>query len=500
MSSVISSLLSFTSPQVKSLLRWKHPDEEEKWAEKAVDTLVKKLKKKPNALKDLEDALTQRNGPGKCVTIERSLDGRLQVAHRKSLPHVIYCKVWIWPDLQSHHELRALPICNFPFNAKQKREVCINPYHYERVSLDAGGMVSPMLMQQQANPSMIPPHQAQAPPPPQSHYGQEHSMGQGSSYNTMEGYNYSSPLMNPGASAMSPYPPDLSSPSLGIPSPPSCGMPYSPPQQQPAQINSPCGPDTPPPAYSPMDEAKYASQLHMQNDNAMDTSSAFVMNQATPAQATHHLGNSEPTTHWANIAYYELNSRVGEMYKAGAAFSVINVDGFTNPGLTNSRNHTANRFCLGQLSNVNRNSTIENTRRHIGQGIELRKCNNQVVVKCLSKQAIFVQSRNFNYTNNQPPTTVCKVPAEHEMVIFNKSEFARLLTESANKDYESVFELLKMCTIRMSFVKGWGIEYHRQDVTSTPCWIEIHLLEPLQWLDKVLTQLGSPDNNITSVS
>lgn len=38
------------------------------------------------------------------------------------------------------------------------------------------------------------------------------------------------------------------------------------------------------------------------------------------------------------------------------------VDGFTNP------RNDLNRFCLGQLSNVNRNSTIENTRRHIGKG------------------------------------------------------------------------------------------------------------------------------------
>lgn len=130
--SSLNSLFSFTSPAVKRLLGWKQGDEEEKWAEKAVDSLVKKLKKKKGALEDLEKALSSPGQPSKCVTIPRSLDGRLQVSHRKGLPHVIYCRVWRWPDLQSHHELKPLEICDYPFSAKQK-EVCINPYHYKRV-------------------------------------------------------------------------------------------------------------------------------------------------------------------------------------------------------------------------------------------------------------------------------------------------------------------------------------------------------------------------------
>lgn len=64
----------------------------------------------------------------------------LQVSHRKGLPHVIYCRVWRWPDLQSHHELKPLELCQYPFSAKQK-EVCINPYHYKRVESPGGYIV-----------------------------------------------------------------------------------------------------------------------------------------------------------------------------------------------------------------------------------------------------------------------------------------------------------------------------------------------------------------------
>ena len=64
-------------------------DEEEKWAEKAVDALVKKLKKKKGALEALEKALSLHSPQTECVTIPRSLDGRLQVSHRKRFQKLI---------------------------------------------------------------------------------------------------------------------------------------------------------------------------------------------------------------------------------------------------------------------------------------------------------------------------------------------------------------------------------------------------------------------------
>jgi hypothetical protein len=48
-----------------------------------VDALVKKLKKTKGAIESLEQALSCPGQPSKCVTIPRSLDGRLQVRERK---------------------------------------------------------------------------------------------------------------------------------------------------------------------------------------------------------------------------------------------------------------------------------------------------------------------------------------------------------------------------------------------------------------------------------
>lgn len=78
------NIFSFNSsdPAVKSLLLWKVGGEEEKWALKAVESLVKKLRKKQGingTVEDLEFALANPLTQSRCVTIPRSMDGRLQV-------------------------------------------------------------------------------------------------------------------------------------------------------------------------------------------------------------------------------------------------------------------------------------------------------------------------------------------------------------------------------------------------------------------------------------
>lgn len=371
----MTSMLPFTPPIVKRLLGWKKGEGEDKWSEKAVKSLVKKLKK-TGGLDELEKAITTQDPTTKCITIpslraerswvtpggalvqeptthgSRSLDGRLQVSHRKGLPHVIYCRLWRWPELQSHHELRALDNCEFAFNLKRD-EVCVNPYHYQRIE-------------------------------------------------------------TPGMSRLTPSPPIDAQPVM-----------Y-------------CEP-------------------------------AF----------------------WCSISYYELNTRVGETFHASQPS--ITVDGFTDPS-------NSERFCLGLLSNVNRNTVVEQTRRHIGKGVRLYYIGGEVFAECLSDSSIFVQSPNCNQRYGWHPATVCKIPPGCNLKIFNNQEFAALLSQSVSQGFEAVYQLTRMCTIRMSFVKGWGAEYRRQTVTSTPCWVELHLNGPLQWLDRVLTQMGSPRLPCSSMS
>ncbi|XP_013923081.1 PREDICTED: mothers against decapentaplegic homolog 9-like [Thamnophis sirtalis] len=353
--SCFTPLFSFTGPAVKRLLGWKQVDEEEKWAEMAVDSLVKKLMKKRGALQELERALSCPGQPSKCVTIPHSLDGRMQVFHRKRYPHVIYCQVWRWPDLQSQHELKPLACCEFPFGSKLK-DVCINPYHYQRVE-------APVLP-----PVLVPRHSG----------------------------------FNPWFSLLIPF----QNASL---------------ESEQQMSNSATHPDPHPAKQPPCIPFSESHNMHTPSTSSMD-------------------------------------------------YSV-------------TRGNAAARERTSELT-----------------GVHLYYVGGEVFVECLSNCSVFVQSSNANRECGLHPSTICKIPSGYNLKIFNNLLFAQLLSQSVNYGFEAVSELTKMCFIRISFVKGWGAGYHRQAITSTPCWVEIHLHGALKWLDKVLREMGSPEVPISSIS
>ena len=69
----MTSMLPFSPPPVvKRLLGWKKADDnkEDKWSEKAVKSLAKKLKKGGN-LDELEKAISTQDSNTKCITIPR---------------------------------------------------------------------------------------------------------------------------------------------------------------------------------------------------------------------------------------------------------------------------------------------------------------------------------------------------------------------------------------------------------------------------------------------
>ena len=109
-----------------------HSPELEIFARKATESIVKKLKKSPNELESLIIAVTSQGKQlSRCVTLQRTMDGRLQVGEKKDFPHVIYTRLWRFPDVHKM-ELKHVEYCRYGYDLKNNK-VCVNPYHYERV-------------------------------------------------------------------------------------------------------------------------------------------------------------------------------------------------------------------------------------------------------------------------------------------------------------------------------------------------------------------------------
>uniref|UniRef100_A0A672ZGB8 Mothers against decapentaplegic homolog n=2 Tax=Gobiaria TaxID=1489875 RepID=A0A672ZGB8_9TELE len=427
---------------VHSLMCHRQGGESESFAKRAIESLVKKLKEKKDELDSLITAITTNGAhPSKCVTIQRTLDGRLQVAGRKGFPHVVYARLWRWPDLHKN-ELKHVKYCQYAFDLKCDN-VCVNPYHYERVvspGIDLSGLTlsSPLLVKDE--------------------YDYDNQQSHSSSESHLQTIQH--PPSRPGPQET------FSTPALLPPSEGSSSASTS------AFSTITAGPSTPEYwcsiAYFEMDVQvgetfKVPSTCPIVTvDGYVDPSGGdrFCLGQLSNVHRTENIERAR--LHIGKGVQLECKGE-GDVWVRCLSDHAVFVQSYY-------LDREAGRAPGDAVHKIYPSAYIK--------VFDLRQCHRQMQQQAATAQAAAAAQAAAVAGNIPGPGSVGGI--------------APAISLSAAAGI-GVDDLRRLCILRMSFVKGWGPDYPRQSIKETPCWIEIHLHRALQLLDEVLHTMPIAD-------
>lgn len=192
---------------------------------------------------------------------------------------------------------------------------------------------------------------------------------------------------------------------------------------------------------------------------------------------------------WCQLAYWELSQRVGQLFSVENSAINVFAEQLRGDGL-----------CLSTLA-MQRNSVtpeaVLKARQKIGLGVTLSRETDGVWLYNRSLSPVFVHSSTLRDVDTRS-LLVCRVPPGHCLRAFDHIKFVILTLYSIHNlaikinlyfFYRAATEAftwpstiagaqtgpVDIYSVRISFAKGWGPKYQRQEVTACPCWLEVHL-------------------------